>query len=152
MVNKGSDGVFRMEVKESSVSLTEELEKQKREIQPIIDFYDRLVKGWHFRIIRAEIAMKDPGNQSEAQQKVFIELRDFAKSELEQHLPVFNEVSEMKKQIEQRIQQFDLMRFQNKLTASISTPVSLDFKDAQELIYKADALIELRTSEDQPVL
>lgn len=133
------------DTRESSIALTEELERQKQELQPVIDFYDRLVKGWHYRILRAEKAMKDPGNQSDSQQKVFAELFAVSRLELGKYLPVYNEVKEMQNQLDQRLQEFELMRFKNSVKPSTSTPVTPDFKEARELIYQADALIELRS-------
>lgn len=129
----------------SVASLTAELEHQKEEIQPVIDFYDRLVRGWHGRILRAELALKDPLNQSAGQQKVFLELRNVAKTELEKFLPILKEVQDVQEQLSDRIRDFDLMHF----SGNTSAPASLtpEFKAAKEILHKADALIELRSQE-----
>jgi hypothetical protein len=129
---------------ESVSTMTEELEGQVKELLPVLDFYDRLVRGWHGRILRAEQAMKNPLNQSDAQQKIFLELRNVAKGELEKHLPVYKEVKAMKEEIENRIGEFDLMRFKSTAPANSTVNVLDSFKQTQELLHRADALIELR--------
>lgn len=124
--------------------MTAELEKQMEELVPVIDFYDRLVRGWHGRILRAEHAMKNPLNQSEVQQNVFLELRNVAKVELEKYLPVYNELKAVKVELKNRIGEFDLMRF--KPSAQVTSHVNVldSFKQTKELLHRADALIELR--------
>lgn len=133
---------------DSSADIIRELESQKEEVQPVLDFYEKLVKGWQGRVLRAEQALTDPGNQSESQQKVFNELLQFALREMETHLPVYNEVKVMKEQLDEKIQEFKLMSVKKTLTPSTHKPVELDFKQAKELLYKADALIELRKEQD----
>lgn len=133
---------------DSGADIIRELESQKEEIQPVLDFYERLVKGWQGRALRAEKALEDPGNKSDSQQKVFKELLQFALQEMKTHLPVYNEVKAMKEQLDDKIQQFKLMSVKATLTPSTHTSVELDFKHAKELLYKADALIELRKEED----
>lgn len=128
----------------NGMSVIKELETQKEEIKPVLDFYDKLVRGWQGRALRAEKALKDPGNQSDAQQKVFKELLQFALQEMETHLPVYNEVKDMNDQLEAKIRECELMSVKSTLTHSNNTPVELDFRTAKELLYKADALIELR--------
>lgn len=129
---------------ESIVSLTAELEIQKEQMQPVVDFYDRLVKGWHGRILRAELAMKDPLNQSSGQQKVFQELRNIAKTELENFLPVLREVQEMQEELSERIREFDMMRLKPSAPQVSIINVRDAFKQTKELLHRADALIELR--------
>lgn len=133
--------------RENSAVLADELEDQKEKLQPVIDFYDKLVKGWHFRILRAERAMADPKNKSDSQQKIFLELRNAAKVELDKYLPVYREMQEMQEMLDQRIKELEMMQFKNSLPKSGSSPAVIDFKEARELMYKADALIELRTQE-----
>lgn len=146
VTTKGSTGTVSAisTSSDSGVSLIKELEAQKEELQPVLDFYDKLVKGWQGRVLRAEKALDDPGNQNEAQQKVFNELLRFALKEMETHLPVYNEIKTMKDQLEGKIREFELMQVKNSLTPSTHTPVKLDFRNAKELLFKADALIELR--------
>lgn len=129
---------------ESFIFLTGELESQKEQMQPVVDFYDRLVKGWHGRILRAELAMKDPLNQSPGQQKVFQELRNIAKNELENFLPVLREVQKMQEELSERIREFDMMRLKPSAPQAFNINVSDSFKQTKELLHRADALIELR--------
>lgn len=129
---------------ESISSMTAELESQIKELEPVMEFYDRLVRGWHGRILRAEQALKNPLNQSEVQQKVFLELRNVAKNELGKYLPVYNEFKAMKAEIEKKIGEFDLMRFKSSTTTASSFNVLDSFKQTEELLHRADALIELR--------
>lgn len=129
---------------ESISGMTAELETQIRELEPVMEFYDRLVRGWHGRILRAEHALKNPLNQSDVQQKIFLELRNVAKGELEKYLPVFKEFKAMKAEIENKIAEFDLMRFKSSTTAPSSFNVLDSFKQTEQLLHRADALIELR--------
>lgn len=134
-------------VQDTTFEVIAELQEQQEELQPVLDFYDRLVKGWQGRALRAEQALKDPSNKSEAQQKVFNELLQYALHELKTHLPVYTEVKMMKEKLQEKIQQFELMNVKNSLTPSSAMSVELDFKNAQELLFKADALIELRSQD-----
>lgn len=131
---------------ESIANMTAELETQISELDPVIEFYDRLVRGWHGRILRAESALKNPLNESEVQQKVFFELRNVAKVNLEKYLPAFNELKTIKAEIEARIAEFDLMHFVANTPENFSATISdMDsFKQTKELLHRADALIELR--------